>query len=307
MRPAAGAGEGSMVTRVLYRVFYTVARCGSLTRAAEELYISQPAVSQAVKQLETQLKTPLFHRTHRGMELTAQGGELVFGDVERALGLLNGVEEKLAELKNSATGTLRIGASETIFQYVLSDKIVAFHKQYPKVKFELLSDVSPRTIERLKTDRCDIAFLNLPIEEDPEITVTDSIELLNDIFIAGEAFSALRGRPLTIWDLQNYPLLLMEQHTVARAALEHFAQSLGVQLHPVIEVDSWGFMKRLVVDGMGIGCIPREYALRKMSDGKLFELDVTPVMPTRSVGMALPRNANLSFALRAFIHLCRRT
>ncbi len=79
-----------MVNLELYRVFYTVARCGSLTKAAEELFISQPAVSQAIKQLENQLGTALFNRTHKGMELTAQGGEVVFHDIERALQLLNG-------------------------------------------------------------------------------------------------------------------------------------------------------------------------------------------------------------------------
>ena len=70
-----------MVNLELYRVFYTVARCGSLTRAAEELYISQPAVSQSIKQLETQLGVSLFNRTRRGMELSAQGGKVIFASV----------------------------------------------------------------------------------------------------------------------------------------------------------------------------------------------------------------------------------
>ena len=180
-----------MVNLELYRVFYTVARCGSLTKAAEELYISQPAVSQAIKQLETQLGTPLFNRLHKGMELSKQGGELIYGDVEKALRLLGGVEDKLSELKQSATGTLRIGASETIFQYILADKIVAYHNLYPQVKIELISDVSPRIIEFLKTDRCDVGFLNLPIEADEGIVLADSVALLNDVFLAGNAFAEL--------------------------------------------------------------------------------------------------------------------
>lgn len=292
-----------MVNLELYKVFYTVARCGSLTKAAEELYISQPAVSQAIRQLEAQLGTPLFNRLHKGMELSAQGGELIFHDVERALQLLGGAEDKLSELKNSATGTLRIGASETIFQYILSEKIVEYHRMYPQVKIDLLTDISPHTIEQLKTDRCDIAFLNLPIEEDDGIELTQSIMLLNDVFIAGKAFAELKEKPLSVWDLQQYPLLLMEPRTVARAAVDHFAESLGVKFSPSAEVNSWGFMKQLVADGMGIGCIPREYALRKMADGQLFELDVRPAMPSRSVGMALAKNASMPFALRAFIAL----
>lgn len=292
-----------MVNLELYRVFYTVARCGSLTKAAEELYISQPAVSQAVKQLENQLGTSLFNRMHKGMELSKQGGELIYADVERALQLLSGVEDKLSELKQSATGTLRIGASETIFQYILADKIVAYNKQYPQVKIDLISDVSPKIIELLKTDRCDVGFLNLPIEEDEGIRLSASVALLNDVFVAGEAFSELKGKELTVWDLQKYPLLMLEQNTVSRAAIDHYAESLGVSLHPAVEVGSWDFMKRLVTDGMGIGCLPREYAQRRLRDGELFELNVTPAMPSRSVGLALAKNANMPFSLRAFINL----
>lgn len=295
-----------MVNLELYKVFYTVARCGSITRAAEELYISQPAVSQSIRQLEVQLGTPLFKRMHKGMELTAQGGALVYEDVEKALKLLGGVENKLSEMNQSATGTLRIGASETIFQYCLAEKIVAFHKQFPNVKFELLSDISSRTIEQLKTDRCDIGFLNLPIDVDDGILLTDSIMLLNDVFIAGEAFSHLKGVQLSVWDLSQYPLLLMEEKTVARSSFEHYRQSVGVSLSPAVEIDSWGFMKKLVEEGMGIGVIPREYAQRRMREGSLFELDVSPAMPSRSVGMALPKNANMSFALRAFISSFKR-
>ncbi len=294
-----------MVNLELYRVFYTVARCGSLTKAAEELYISQPAVSQAVKQLESQLGTPLFHRTHRGMELTAQGGELVFEDVENALRLLTGVETKLAELRQSATGTIRIGASETIFEYILSEKIVEYHKKYPQVKIELISDVSPRIIEALKSDKCDIGFLNLPIEEDEGIRLTQSIMLLNDVFVAGKGFEHLKGEELTVWDLQKYPLLLLEQSTVARTQVDRFFESHGVKLQPAVEVNSWDFMKRLVTSGMGIGCLPREYAKRRLQSGELFELDVRPAMPSRSVGVALPKNASVPFALRAFMELFR--
>lgn len=88
-----------MVNLELYRVFYAVARCGSLTKAAEELYISQPAVSQAVKQLENQLGGKLFIRTHRGMELSEPGGRQMFEAVEQALRILDGAEARYAELK----------------------------------------------------------------------------------------------------------------------------------------------------------------------------------------------------------------
>ena len=292
-----------MIDFDLYKMFYAVAKTGSLSKAAEELYVSQPAASQSVKLLEKQLDTPLFNRLHHGMELSAQGGKIIFDDVEQAVKLLDGVEKKLAALKQDATGTLRIGASETIFQYFLSEKIVEYNKLYPHVKIELISDVSPKIIALMKSDECDIGFLNLPLPEDDDVIIKKSIQLLSDIFIAGERFSFLKGETLTVKDLEKYPLLLMETHTVSREAVNHYGVSHGVYFTPAVEVNSWGFMKKLVEGGMGIGCIPREYALNRLSDGSLFEVNVSPAMPARSVGMAIPKNVNMTCALQSFINL----
>ena len=295
-----------MVNLELYKVFYTVAKCGSLTKAAEELYITQPAVSQAIKQLESQLGMSLFNRMHKGVELSVQGGELVYPDVERALQLLVGVENRLSELKDSATGTLRIGASETIFEYCLADTIKTYHELYPQVKLELLTDFTAKTIKNLKIDRCDVGFLNLPIEEDKSIILTDTVMLLNDVVVAGGSFAELSRKKLSIWDLQQYPLILMREHTVSRKLFERFCQSLGIKLLPMIEVDSWSFMKRLIADGTGIGCIPREYARKDLESGKFVELDISPALPSRSVGMAVSKDTGMSFALRSFIGLIRK-
>ena len=292
-----------MVNLELDKVFFTVARCGSLTKAAEELYISQPAVSQAIKQLENQLGTPLFKRLHKGMELTAQGGEVIIGDVGKALSLLSGVEDKLAELRGSPAGTLRIGASETIFQYILADKIVEYHRMYPQVKIELIEDLTPCIIDARKNDRCDVGFLNLPVVLDNDVKLIESVTLLDDVFVAGKEYESLKGKEIPVWDLQNYPLILLDQTTVCRQSIKHYAESLGVDLSPAIEVDSWGFMKQLVERGMGIGCLPRQYAERRLKEGTLFELNVTPPLPPRSVGLAVMKNASLPFALKLFINM----
>ncbi len=292
-----------MVNLELYKVFYTVARCGSLTKAAEELYISQPAVSQAIKQLEGQLGTPLFNRLHRGMELSAQGGEVIFEDVEKALKLLAGVEDRLEELRDSPSGTLRIGASETIFQYLLPDRIAEYHRLYPKVRIELIEGKTPLILESLKNDRCDVGFLNLPIRDDSDLRMYERVSLLNDIFIAGKGFEELAGRTLTLGELKEYPLLLLDRNTVAREAFDAFAESMGETFTPAVEVDSWGLMKQLVERGMGIGVIPREYAIRRLREGTIFELNVTPPLPSRSVGMAVPRERSLSFSLRLFLKM----
>ncbi len=295
-----------MVNLDLYRVFYTVAKSGSLTKAAEELYISQPAVSRSIKQLETQLGVTLFTRTHRGMQLSANGGELIYAEVEKALNLLGDAENRIAEVTTSATGTIRIGASDTIFEYFLADKIVEFHERFPAVKFELLADVTPDTIEKLKAEKCDVAFVNLPISADAELELHGNCMRLNDIFVATDKFAELKDTETSLEALQKYPLILMEENTVSRKSLDNFFHSVGVEMTPSIEVGSWDLMKRLVSRGMGVGVIPRQYVAQMLEDETLFEVKTDVALPVRSVGMLLPKHKPASYALHAFIEDFRK-
>ncbi len=292
-----------MVNIELYRVFYTVAKCGSLTKAAEELFISQPAVSQAIKQLESQLGTSLFNRTHRGMELSVQGGKLIIKQVEEALALLDAAENKLIELKTTASGTIRIGATDSIFSNIVADKIVAFNEKYPAVRIELITGTTPETLNQLRENKCDIGFINLPVEE-KEVNFIGTVSHLSDIFVASaKKYSQLKDKKVSLKDLQQYPLLMIESNTVARSALAAFTQSLGITLSPDIEVANWDLMIKFAACGMGIGCVPREYVEKELCSGELFEVDIVPRLPVRGVGMALPKNVPVPFALREFINL----
>lgn len=289
-----------MVNLELYRVFNTVAKCGSLTKAAQELFISQPAVSQSIKQLEGQLGVTLFNRTHRGMELSAAGGKLIFKKVEEALRLLDEAESTFTDLRTTDTATIRIGATDSIFYYLLADKIAQFNAKYPSVKFELISATSPETISQLKEGRCDIAFVNLPIEDD-DVKFYGTVAYLNDIFVAGERFDNLKDNPVPIKLLQELPILMIEENTVARHALSTFLDNLGVRLHPDIEVANWDLMIKFAVKGMGVGCVPREYCKKELEEGTLFEVPITTSLPVRGVGIALAKHVPLSVAMKEFI------
>lgn len=289
-----------MVNLELYRVFYTVAKCGSLTKAADELFISQPAVSQAIKQLEAQLGTSLFNRTHRGMELSLQGGKLIYKKIEEALKLIEEAEKSLTELQTTATGTVRIGATDAIFSHVLADKIVKYNTKYPAVKIDLITGTTPETLEQLKMNKCDIAFVNMPVE-DKEVNLVGTVAHLTDVFVAGKKYESLKNSEIALADLQEFPLLMIESNTVARKSLTAYTQTLGVKLNPDIEVENWDLMLKFAACGMGIGCVPREYAQPYLDSGELFEVNVKPRLPVRGVGIALPKNVPLQYALKEFI------
>lgn len=292
-----------MVNLELYRVFYTVAKCGSLTRAADELFISQPAVSQAIKQLEGQLGTSLFNRTHRGMELSEQGGKQIFDIVARALGELDEAENKLKEINSKATGTIRISASDTIFSYVVIDKIAEYHEKFPDVKINLINCITTETLDLLKNNKCDIAFLNLPVD-DKDINLSGTIMPLHDTFVANKNYAALAEDVQPLKSMHDYPLLMLDQNTVTRKAIINFSHSIGVHLHPEVECGSLELMIQLAKNGVGIACVPKEYVRRELNDDKtLFEIRTEPALPARSIGIAFPKNQPVSYATKEFFKL----
>ena len=234
------------------------------------------------------------------MELSSQGGKLIIRQVEEALRLLDDVENKFIEMKTSATGTIRIGATDSIFSNLLADKIVEYNHRYPAVKIELITGTTPETLSQLKENKCDVGFVNLPVE-DKEVNFKGMVAQLSDVFVAGDRFSKLRGEKLSLSDLQEYPLLMIESNTVARRALASYTQTLGIQLSPDIEVENWDLMLKFAKCGMGIGCVPREYAKSMLDSGELFEVDVAPALPVRGVGIALPAGVAISFAVKQFI------
>ena len=294
-----------MVNLELYRVFYAVARCGSLTKAAEELFISQPAVSQAVKQLENQLGGKLFIRTHRGMELSEPGGRQMFEAVEQALRILDGAEARYAELKNTATGVLRICASDTVATHFLIDYIKLYHEMYPDVKIVIQNCTSAETIENIRGKKGDIGFVNLPVD-DRDVNLSNKVMQLHDIFVASEAFSELTAGPVPLARLHDYPLLMLELSTATRQAIVSYAHALGIHLHPEIELASLELMTELAKKGIGIACIPREFVRHELDAGALKEVVTDPALPVRGIGLVLPKDEAPSFAVREFLNLLNK-
>ena len=291
-----------MVNLELYRVFYTVARCGSLTKAAEELYISQPAVSQAIKQLERSLGGKLFNRTHKGMELSETGGKQIFPIVEQALMLFDSAETKYAELKDTATGVVRICASDTIATHFLLPYIKKYHEKYPDVNLILQNGTSSEIIDLLKNKKGDLGFVNLPID-DSDINLMNTVMQLHDTFVAGDGFNELTEKEVDLRLLQDYPLLMLELSTATRQAIVSFAHSQGIHLHPEIELASLELMTELAKTGIGIACIPREFVKHELESGVLHEIKTSPALPTRAIGLALPKNADLTFAVKEFLNM----
>ena len=293
-----------MINLELYRVFVTAARCGSLTKAAEKLYISQPAVSQSVKLLENQLGEKLFRRTARGMELT-DCGKMLYKVLARPLEELENAEGKFSEWRMSPGGTIRISSSDTYTKYFLMREIEKFHKKHPETSLIVLNATTSETCEMVKSGRADIGIVNLPVS-DPEIRMVSTCKRFHDIFVAGPKYLSMRDRMIPLKELENFPLVMLDRNSNTRKSLVTFAHSLGIHLHPEIELGSIDLLKWYAKANMGIACVPAEYLKEELERGELFEIRSDPPIPERAGGIIRSEKGQLNALMREFIDdMCR--
>lgn len=282
----------------LYKVFSAVAATGTFSAAAKKLGISQPAVSQAVRQLEESLDVKLFNRSSRGVTLTKEG-ELLAGYVRSAMGLIEAGEEKLLKLQSLSAGELRIGAGDTVSKWYLSPFIGKYHTLYPDVKISITNRTTDGTMALLRSGSIDIGLVNMPISE--KGFVFEECLAVHDIFLAGKPFSHLRDREVSLSEIASYPLIMLEQASNSRRMVDrHFLEN-GVVLRPEIELGAHDLMIDYARIGLGIACVTREFI--SYSDDELFEVRLAQHVPRRSIAVCYRENIPLSAAAKKFISL----
>ena len=268
----------------LYSIFCTVARCGSLSHAARELYVSQPAISQSMHRLEYMLGCTLFTRTSRGITLTSEG-RMLYSYADKAISLISAAEDKLNRMR----------------QFFLLPYLEKFHTEYPEVQLQVTNRTTPDTVELLKVGKVDIALVNLPVV-DSALCVRDVLKV-HDVFVASDRFAHLKGHKVTMAELAREPLVLLEQASNSRKYLDDFASVCSVTLHPEIELGAHSLLVNFAKIGLGIACVTYEFASEAINSGELFKIDLAEPMPSRGIGLISLEGVPLSAAAERFINI----
>lgn len=288
----------SMINYELYKVFYLAAKTGSLTQAARMLYLTQPSVSHAIKQLESSLGATLFARNAKGVELTHEGA-ILYAYIEQAHTFITLAEDKMAELNNLESGELRIGGSDSLFKHYLLSYLEAYRLAHPGIAIRLIHGTTPELIASLKEGAIDLGVVRLPIS-DTQLEINRGIEL-QDCFVAGSQFSELKGQMLSMEQLLDYPIILFSRNSRARTAITELFREHGHELTPQIEVGSVDLLLEFARKGLGISFVTREFAARHLEDGTLFEINLDVKVPPSQVGFMTLRNMPLSKAAQRFL------
>jgi DNA-binding transcriptional LysR family regulator len=286
----------------LYKVFYWAAKTGSLTQAAKALYLTQPSVSHAIKQLEDSFGITLFYRNSKGVALT-QEGAILYSYIEQSQILISLAEEKMAALKNLDSGELRIGGSDSLFKHYLLPYLEDFHQKHPGIRLHLNHGTTPEIIAFLKEGRIDLGVVRMPIV-DSQLEVRESIQL-QDCFVAGARYAELKDVVLSLDMLLQYPVILFSRNSRARMAITELFQSYGYKLKPEIEVGSVDLLIEFARKGLGISYVTREFVSKELEEGSLFEIQLDVRLPPTHVGIMIMRNMPLSSTASRFIELVR--
>ncbi|OMF22187.1 LysR family transcriptional regulator [Paenibacillus sp. FSL H8-0548] len=283
-----------------YRVFYWTAKTGSLSRAAEKLYITQPAVTHTIKQLEAKLGGQLFFRMAKGVKLTAEG-EVLFQYIEQAYSFMETGERMLAEMHNLQSGEISIGASDTLCKHYLMPYLEQFHTAYPDIRIRVTNRTTPETISLLKEGKIDFGIVHMPAA-DRLLDFRTSMPL-QDILVGGRAYAALGSDGMKLEAISSYPLLLLEKGASTRCFLDEYAKASGTMLSPELELGSFDLLAQFARSGFGLAFLIREYVIEELSTGELIEIPLQPPLPSRSIGIATLRGVPLSAAAKRFLEL----
>ncbi len=286
----------------LYRVFHQVARLGSFSKAAEGLYITQSAVSQAMKNLEGQLGVQLFFRSTRQIGLTDEG-RLLLAHIEQAINYIQKAEAGLEEIRDLQAGLLHIGASDTVCKHFLLHFLEKFNALYPKVKIRLVNRTSSQLLGLLKAGAVDFSIVTLPISKEGFRVLPFS--KAHDVFVGSRKYANLARTAIHLSQLSRYPLLFLEKTSASRIHLDKFLESQGVHLTPEFELESVDLLVQFASKGMGIACVLRESAQTEIRQKRLLELKTIEKIPARELGIVTLPQVPLSLAAERMIGLIR--
>lgn len=284
-----------------YKIFYFVAKAGSFTQAGEELCISQPAVSQAIKLLETNLGSKLFIRIPKGVRLTPEG-EALYNYVQRGYEYIQMGEEKFQKMLDLENGEIRIGASDMTLQFYLLPYLEKFHEKFPRIKVTVTNGPTPETLEYLYEGKIDFGIVSEPFETKSEIEAF-KVREIRDIFVAGSRFAYLNGKHIKLKELEELPIICLESNTSSRKFIDKFLEENGVILRPEFELAMSDIIVKFAVRNLGIGCVVSDFARDAIANGELFELKFDKQIPGRNFCIVTGTHNPISTAAKELLNM----
>ena len=284
-----------------YRIFYTVANTGNISKAAKELYISQPAISKSIQKLEESVGCKLFSRSSRGVVLTDEG-KLLYEHVSEAFETLTMGEEKLKRSIELGVGHLKIGVSSTLCKYLLLPYLKEFIRQNPHISISISCQSTNDTLKLLEDNKIDIGLIGKP--ENLKNIHFDFLEEIEDIFVAAKDYLRnLKARGIQKDHiLQSSTLMLLDKNNMTRQYIDDYLQENQIIIKDSIDISDMDLLIDFARIGVGVACVIKNFVREDLENGTLVEIPLGFPIHKREVGFAYKTTTKPSKSLAEFIH-----
>ena len=284
-----------------YRIFYTVANTGNISKAAKELYISQPAISKSIQKLEESVGCKLFSRSSRGVVLTDEG-KLLYEHVSEAFETLTMGEEKLKRSIELGVGHLKIGVSSTLCKYLLLPYLKEFIRQNPHISISISCQSTNDTLKLLEDNKIDIGLIGKP--ENLKNIHFDFLEEIEDIFVAAKDYLRnLKARGIHKHHiLQSSTLMLLDKNNMTRQYIDDYLQENQIIIKDSIDISDMDLLIDFARIGVGVACVIKNFVREDLENGTLMEIPLGFPIHKREVGFAYKTTTKPSKSLAEFIH-----
>lgn len=281
----------------LYKIFYEVALAGSISGGAKKLMISQPAVTQAIHNLEDELGGKFFIRTPKGVIFTNEGREL-FEYVSMGIKYFVNGANKFSSLKELDSGVINIGASTTISECFLLPYLKRFRELYPNIVINIVNDLSDNLISLLRNGSVDIVFTSYSDFKYKDVSINYICEL-NDMFFVGKGYKKNFD---SFEDIVNDGILVNKRPSVTRVNFDIFMDKNAIDYVPKMEIVSHGLLVNLVKNNFGVGLLTKEFVENEIGRN-LFYVEPVVNIPKRKLGYVLKNDFCASFAIKEFVKM----
>jgi len=277
----------------LFKTFYVVALYNSFTKASEKLFISQPAVTQSIKKLETQLNVELFKRNATGICLTKEG-EMVYYYAEQLCNIVDANKNIINKIKEIKTETINVGVPTHIGTFYFIKFLEKFNKKYPNICVNIVNKKSDMMIKMLEKRELDIVMDTDINNYNSKTIKTHEILELESCFVCSEKYKHVaKKEKIAPNELNDYPLILPGKTTSNRKMIDLFFKKKNIILNPLIEVNSSSVSKGIIKQGIGIGWMIKEFIKDDLEQGDLYEVkvDIDQVLTPVSIAYNVKYNS----------------
>lgn len=283
-----------------YRVFYYVAKYGTISQAAKRLLNNQPNMTRTIRKLEAELGCPLFLRSKKGMKLTPEG-ERLYEHIRIAMEHIDAGEAELSENRNLQNGKVSIAASEVALRCLLLPVLKKYRLLYPGIHIRIGNHSTPQAIRALKDGSADIAVVTTPTVHTASLVET-VVRSINEVAVCSSYFGELANRPVSLAELTNFPLISLGKDTKSFEFFSALFTAHGLPYEPDIEAFTADQILPMVEADLGIGFVPEE--LLKDGDG-ICRIRLKEPIPKRNIVIIKRREQPLSVAAKELERMIR--